>query len=271
MQSNEQKEEYVMENHVVSELMRDYIYMLSSKGRRHDGRKFDEYRPIKIKKNHILSAEGSCEVSIGSTRVVVGIKLEPGTPFPDTPTTGVLITNAELVPMASPTFEAGPPNEDSVELARVVDRGLRESKCINMEKLCIQPGEKVWMVFVDIHILDYDGNLFDASFLASMIALCNTKIPLKKYNLGEDVPLQIDHYPVECTLAKIGNALLVDPGLEEELVADARLTIAIDENGDICAVQKGNPGALTIEDITKSINIASASAIKLREYLKNEN
>ncbi len=61
-----------------------------------------------------------------------------GTPFADTPDKGVLSTNAELIPMGSPNFEAGPPDEHSIELARVVDRGIRESEMIDLEKMCIE-------------------------------------------------------------------------------------------------------------------------------------
>ncbi len=143
---------------VISELMREHIVKLVASGKRVDGRAPEEIRPLKIQKNYIRTAEGSARVKLGNTDVLVGVKISTGEPYPDTPTSGVLTTSAELVPMASPSFESGPPSPAAVELARVVDRGIRETKTVDMEKLVITPGEKVWVVFIDIHALDYDGN-----------------------------------------------------------------------------------------------------------------
>ena len=180
---------------VVSEIKRKYLHKLAQANKRIDGRAFDEYRPIKIETNFVKKAEGSAKVELGNTKVLVGVKLEVGEPYPDSPDCGVLTTNAELIPMASPEFEAGPPDEKSIELARVVDRGIRESEMIDLEKLCIEPGEKVWVVFVDIHILDFDGNLFDASSLAALAALLTAKVPNERFDLGEDQPLPIKNDP----------------------------------------------------------------------------
>jgi exosome complex component RRP42 len=148
-----------------------YALELIMKGKRMDERKFEDFREIKIEKDIIEKAEGSARVKIGETEVIVGIKLNTGEPFPDTPEEGILIVNAEFTPLASPDFESGPPGENAVELARVVDRGIRESKCIEVEKLCITPKEKVWMMFVDIHIINDQGNLLDAAALAAIVAL----------------------------------------------------------------------------------------------------
>jgi exosome complex component RRP42 len=98
------------------------------KGKRLDGRGLKTTGKSKIEQGLIEKAEGSARVLLGKTEVLVGIKVETGTPFPDTPNEGVMTVNAELVPLASPTFEPGPPDENSIELARIVDRGIRESK-----------------------------------------------------------------------------------------------------------------------------------------------
>jgi len=148
-----------MSEEIVSELMSDHGYSLPSSGQRDDGRSLDQPRPVKVDRSFVKTAEGSARVKLGDTDVLIGIKMTVGEPYPDTPNTGVLSTSVELIPMASPTFEAGPPRPDAIELARVVDRGIRESKMVNMEKLCITPKEKVWILFIDIHVLDFDGNL----------------------------------------------------------------------------------------------------------------
>ncbi|UCE75525.1 MAG: exosome complex protein Rrp42 [Methanomassiliicoccales archaeon] len=251
----------------MSEINRNFIYQLTEKGKRIDNRAPNEYRPIRVEKSVVETAEGSARVYLGNTVVLVGVKIGLGEPFPDTPQKGVLTTNAELVPMASPTFESGPPREGSIELARVVDRGIRESGTLDLEKLCLEEGEKVWVVFIDIHVLDYDGNLFDASALGALAALTNTTVPASRFELGEDFKLPIMHYPIACTTIKVENSLLVDPSLEEEKVACARLTVTTDENGDIRAMQKGLGGSFTLEQIKNIVTSSQELAKVNRKYV----
>lgn len=256
-----------MARSIMSEIKKDHIHKLLAKGRRVDGRAWDEFRPISIETHFSETAEGSARVRLGNTDVLVGVKMDVGTPFEDTPAKGVLSTNAELIPLASPTFEAGPPDENSIELARVVDRGIRESQMIDMEALCIEPMKEVWMVFTDIYILDYDGNLFDAAFLGAAAALKSTIVPAKLHEKGEDYPLPVRHSPISVTAVQIENSILVDPALDEEKVAEARLTVTTDENGDLRAMQKGGMGALTMDQIYKVIETSQRLGADLRKIV----
>ncbi len=257
-----------MSEEIVSELMRDYVYRLAAGGQRADGRRLDEPRKLTIETGLIKTAEGSARVKLGNTEVLVGIKMSTGEPYPDTPNTGVLSTSVELIPMASPTFEAGPPRPDAIELARVVDRGIRESKMVNTEKLCITPKEKVWIMFIDIHVLDYDGNLFDAASYGAVAALATTIVPAKAQGQGEDFPLPVEHWPVSVTTSKIKDILLVDPSLDEQRMADARLTVTTDENGDIRAMQKGLSGSFSYDEVKRIIETSQKVGEKLRPQLR---
>jgi exosome complex component RRP42 len=213
-------------------------------------------------------------VKIGNTQVLVGIKIDLGEPFPDSPNMGVLSTAAELIPLASPDFESGPPRGDAIELARVVDRGVRESQVVDVEKLVVTPGEKVWIVFIDIHILDYDGNLFDAASLGALAALSTTIIPAKRFSgelpegfQKEDFPLPMSEPPISCTAVKINDFVLFDPCFDEEIIADARLTVATDHKGDIRAMQKGLEGSFTRDEIQKVIKGALDNGQEIRKRL----
>ena len=257
-----------MSSSVVPSIRKDFIYKLISEGKRIDGRAFDEYRPIKIETGLIRKAEGSARVKIGNTQVLVGIKMDVGEPYPDSPDMGVLTTSAELIPLASPDFEAGPPGKEAIELARVVDRGIRESEIIHLDKLCIEPNEKVWIIFIDIHVLDQDGNLFDASLLASLAALYTSTVPAERFELGENFKLPLSQDPpISCTSIKLNNAIVIDPALDEEEIAEARLTVATDKNGDIRAMQKGLSGSFTIEEVKNIIKASIINGKKLREVL----
>ena len=241
-------------------LSRDkYFAALAEKGQRDDGRKADQIREISIQTGVVEKAEGSAVVNLGSTKVMVGIKMSVKEPFEDTPGEGILIAGAEFSPIASPLFESGPPDENSIELARIVDRGIRESHAIDVEKLCVTKGEEVWSVNLDIYILNNAGNMIDAAALASLAALLTTKIPKyedKKVIYGEHKEkLPLTCKPIAVTHLGIGNNLFVDPNFEEERVQDSRLTVTTIDNGNISSIQKGGPKGLTlkqIEDIFES-------------------
>ena len=271
---------------LVPMIKRDYIHKLAEQGKRVDGRRFDEYRKIEVETNVVNKAEGSARVKIGNTQVLVGIKMDVGEPYPDTPDTGVLTTAAELIPLASPDFESGPPQADAIELARVVDRGVRESEVVEVEKLCIAAGEKVWIIFIDIHILDYDGNLFDAASLASLAALYTTTVPIKRFRPAleklqdnnatikkyleehpDDYPLPMIDPPISCTSVKFNNVIVADPSLDEEEIAEARLTVASDTNGNIRAMQKGLSGSFSKEEVQKIIKASIDNGREIRKQL----
>jgi exosome complex component RRP42 len=258
---------------VVTRVKQKQIAQLIEEDKRLDGRDMMDYRETKIEQGIIERAEGSARVLLGKTEVVVGVKIEMGEPFPDTPNEGVLTVNAELTPIASPAFEPGPPNEDSIELARIVDRGIRESKCIDTSKLVIEPGKKVFVVFVDIYVLNHDGNLIDASALAAVNALLNTKMSNYEIKEGEVKikpgyeQLPMKKHPITVTTVKIANKLLVDPSLEEEEVMDARISFAIDDDNNICAIQKGGSGYFEPQQVIEAAKIAQTKAKELRKKL----
>ena len=258
---------------VIVRVKQKQIAQMIAKGKRLDGRDLTEYREIKVEQGIIERAEGSARVLLGKTEVMVGTKIEIGKPFPDTPNEGVLTVNAELVPLASPIFEPGPPDENSIEIARVVDRGIRESKTIDFEKLCIEPGKKVFVIFVDVYVLNHDGNLIDASALAALAALLNTK--MFNYEIKEDeveikpgyTPLSLKKHPIAVTFAKINDKFVVDPWLEEEQVMETRLTITVDDNDNICAIQKGGSGYFTPKQVLDAAKIAKEKAGEIRKKL----
>ncbi len=234
-------------------------------------------------KDHILdflekgfseNAEGSAKVSIGNTEVLAGVKMSVMEPYPDTPDEGTMMINVELLPLSSPNFEPGPPGIQAIELARVVDRGIRESKTIDTKKLCIKKGEKVWSIIVDVCPINDDGNLFDASALAVVAALQDTKMPSYngkvvdyKKKTKDALPLNLKKIPTSCTVSKIGNHFIVDPVSEEEEKVEARLTVEIEEDGTLCALQKGGDNPLTAEDIDKMVGIGIEKSKELKKLL----
>ncbi|MCL2509519.1 MAG: exosome complex protein Rrp42 [Methanomassiliicoccaceae archaeon] len=256
-----------MSDYIISEIKRDHIMNLLKNGKREDGRGVDDLRDLQITTGCIESADGSARVKLGKTEVIAGVKIIPGTPFPDTPDSGVLTMGAELIPMAHPMFESGPPGEDAIELARVVDRGIRESGMVDVKALCITPGEEVWMCFVDIYALDYDGNLFDASNIATVCALRTATIPAEQYSKGENKPLPVTCMPISVTSVKIGNDLILDPNFDEEMISSARLTVTTDDEGNFRAMQKGGRGSITRDELSLCLDRAVEKGKAVRKII----
>jgi len=256
---------------IIWEIKKDYTRSLALEKKREDGRALDKYRKIEVIPGFIENAAGSSRVKIGGTDIIAGVSLAVGTPYSDSLDRGTLMTSVELVPIADPLFESGPPRPKAVELARVVDRGIRESGAIAFDKLCITPKEAVWMVILDIHVINFAGNLFDAAELACTSALLTTKMP--KYEDGIVIrektknKLPVLKKPVECTFVKIGDTIMLDPNLGEEKAMDARMTLATTEDDVMCAAQKGGSGSFTQKQIENMLDIAFKQGKTLRKTL----
>jgi len=260
-----------------SNLTGERIKKYLSEGKRFDGRALDEFRNLEIETGISKNAEGSARVKLGNTEVLVGIKMDASTPYPDSPDKGNLMVTAELTPLSSPRFELGPPKFPAIEVGRIIDRVIRESKFIELKKLCIKEGEKVWTVFIDIYSINDDGNLLDAAGIGAVAALRNAKIP--KYDektekvvygesSGKAVPLKKE-LPLSITAHKIENNWIIDPTRQEEDISQARVAIG-QASGIISSMQKGDNGPITIKEfdevldlIEKTYNSLSSSIEKI--------
>ncbi|MEM0112209.1 MAG: exosome complex protein Rrp42 [Fervidicoccaceae archaeon] len=261
---------------LVPKIQKETILSLLEVGKRADGRGLDDIRRISIVPDYIEKSDGSALVNLGDTVVLVGIKMEPGSPYPDQPDEGVLMINAEFVPLASPLFEPGPPDENAYELARIIDRSYRETKAIDLKDLAILPGQKVLVVWNDIYVLNHSGNLIDASAIATLVALSRAKIP--NYEIGDlgfltkkegyRGNLKLTKKVITATIAKIGSYYVADPTEEEEYVSDARLSVSFTEEGVIAGMQKMGTGSLDERDIDAMIDLAWKVAQKYLQEIE---
>jgi len=101
----------------------------------------------------------------------------------------------------------------------------------------------------------------------------NTKMPNYEIEKGEVKikpgysPLPLKNHPITVTLAQINGKLIADPWIEEEQVMDARISIAINDEGNICAIQKGGSGFFTPQQILEASKLAQEKAAELRKKL----
>lgn len=262
-------------NSILDGLKKKKVTALLKDGQRIDGRALDEPRQLTVDVGVIPKAEGSARVRLGDTEVVCGVKVQLDKPFPDIGDRGIFICTAEIMPLADPSVETGPPGEDVIELARVVDRGIRESGMIDLTKLSLVKDKHVVGIFVDNSVTDYDGNLFDACSYASVASILSCRIP--KWQVQDDTPVlvpgefsepPITTMPVSVTMGKIGDQIIVDPNANEWDCMDARITITTNDAGNICAIQKGGTDGFTVEQLIQCSKISISTGAKIREILK---
>ena len=148
---------------LVPQLLRDHLVELAKQDQRIDGRGQWQSRDIELQTNVLPNAEGSAIVTMGDTIVYAGVKFQIMTPYPDRPNQGGLMCSAEVRPVAGRNWEAGPPSPESIELGRVVDRGIRESGCIDVDNLCIIPGEKACLLYTSPSPRDQRGSRMPSS------------------------------------------------------------------------------------------------------------
>ncbi len=256
------------------ETLKTHLEEAFAKNIRTDGRKLLEFRNITIDRGVSSTAHGSARVRAGNAEIIAGVKIDVGTPYPDTPDEGALMVNAEFLAMSHRKHEGGRPGIDSIETARVIDRTIRESKSIDVKKLCLIPGEKILMVSVDIVPIAYDGNMIDLGTIAAMAALQDARIPtvhedgsVDYENLTEN-PVPLSHLPIAVTVFKYDDMLVVDPTEVEERYYDARLTVGTLDDGTPCALQKGGSASFTVEEIEEIISLAQKKGDELRGLLK---
>ncbi|KAF4316456.1 hypothetical protein BBO99_00008681 [Phytophthora kernoviae] len=282
---------------------------------RADGRELLQQRKIRVQFRR-SDSESQAEVQLGRTRVIGNVHGEIVPPFPDRPTEGFLHFAVELSPMASPSFEAsasaGRGAASSVaaaELARLVERGVRESRALDTEALAVVAGEKVWAITCHVHVVDHGGNLVDAASLAAIAALMHYRRPevavkegttgnggVTVYSVDEHaaVPLSLHHIPISisfCFLQPAANAtstqdvnmnddidgdedsepvIFMDPTDREERITDARMSFTFNSFRELCAVHKIGGAAISTNTVLRCANVAAARAVELTSFLKEE-
>jgi exosome complex component RRP42 len=265
----------------ISNLNIDFLKKMFSENKRFDGRGLSDYREIEVSHDVSNKAEGSARVKIGKTEVIVGVKLALAEPYPDSPDKGNLMVSADLLPLASPRFESGPPRFPAIELPRIVDRGIRESGMIDLSKLVVTPGEKVWSVMIDIYPINDDGNLVDASAIGAIVALKNSRLPSidkdgkidYETKTKNQIPLAEGISPIMVTFYKIGNLLILDPTREEEEGCETRISFGVSllkGKHMINSSQKsgGGTATLTQEELEKIMEVLPEKFDELSKKLK---
>ncbi|KAF9292665.1 Exosome complex component RRP43 [Mortierella antarctica] len=261
----------------------EYFRKFVSQGVRPDGRLLNGFRPTTVHHGVITTANGSAMVRIGGTTVVCGVKAEVAEPRLDAPDQGYLVPNVDLSPISSSAFRPGPPSEQAQVVSEAIHRVLKESNVLDLKDLCIEEGKAVWSLWVDVVCVSYDGNIYDAALTSVMAALGNVRIRNPTYEEGivkvsgaEDLSednsftLKLARTLSSATFALFDTNLvaLADPNFAEESVSQGRITVTLDEAGQICALSKIGAGASSPALLRQCLGHARERAQELRQLMK---
>jgi len=254
----------------LSDCEKNFILEAAKQKIRLDGRKKNEYRPLKI---DFGLDWGSCLVTLGCTRVFAQVSCEIYQPNNSRPNEGVLQISAELAGDNKLT--------DLTKINQVLERFYKDSKCIDLEALCIIAEEKVWKIKVDLSVLNMDGNTLGCCSIATLAALMHFRYPdvvstgekVIVYSSSErdPIPLSLHHHPVIASFAIFEkyDFILLDPSFLEDKVCDNKLSICFNNHKELCGVDIEGCACLSQELLMNCSNQAANVAVKLVDNIKS--
>ncbi|KAI8382256.1 ribosomal protein S5 domain 2-type protein [Blakeslea trispora] len=268
---------------LISPAERSYIEQGVEQDCRADGRKRLEYRHIVLESGLLSQASGSARCRLGDSDVLVGIKVEIGEVEQSKPNQGRVICNVECSPSASQQFEGRGADEINNTLTLALDRIFNSGQNgIDLESLCIIPGQQCWIIYIDAMVMDAAGNLLDCVVMTTRAALHNTRIPKTEIeDLGDgDFEFEVmddvedaepikgwDNSPISVTLYKVASRYIIDPTVLEELCSQATLTVGVNKDGLVCSIRKGLSGSIDPSLLNEMIGTATALAKPLIEKI----
>ncbi|GFR40110.1 hypothetical protein Agub_g664, partial [Astrephomene gubernaculifera] len=160
-----------------------------------------------------------------------------------------------------------------------------------LASLCIAEGKAAWRASLDVYILDADGAVLDASLLASLAALRNTRIPAVRNTreghyvaargasaaaaaaaggggdtglvAGSPSCIGLFRTPLGVTCCLYRQHLLVDPTADEERLAECAVTVVLDQAGRLQGVYK--PGGKVLADAATLVRCTEAARLRHRD------
>ncbi|WWC92051.1 uncharacterized protein L201_007005 [Kwoniella dendrophila CBS 6074] len=259
-----------------------YLSRFLTKGYRPDGRKIKGWRDVSINVGSISTAHGSSLIRMGDTTMVCGIKAEVSEPTAQAPNEGYVVPNIDLPALCSPNFKPGPPGDEAQTYSNWLNDLIVSSSTLSPSSLVISPGKAVWVIYIDVVCINYDGNAFDAAVLAVMAALKNVRLPKAKYNeettqticsRTETYPLQLGRIALSCSFGIFSSThLLPDPTSYETPLLPTTISIALDEDNEACLIRQEGLGGIQGKSgervLGEAWNLAEERITELREILE---
>ncbi len=208
----------------------------SSQQRRHDGRKANELRPISLEVDFIPSADGSCLIAFGRTRVICTVSLTPGVP-PWREGSGLGWVTAEygMLPASTSTRKRRPigkPDSRSTEIQRIIGRVLRS--VVRMERL----GENT--IYLDCDVIEADGGTRTAAITGAYVALARAVVVGEARGLLRRGALSTSVAAV--SVGVVDGLCVLDLDYAEDSIAETDMNVAITRAGRYAEIQGSAEG-----------------------------
>lgn len=200
---------------------------------RQGGRKNNELRKLKITKNYIKYAEGSCLVELGHTKVIATASVENGVPhFLRGSGNGWVTAEYGMIPRScksrvSREASKGKLGGRTHEIQRLIGRSLRS--VADMTKL----GERT--IWLDCDVIQADGGTRCASITGSFVALALALEKMKNDRSPQTVPLS--DYVAAISVGIIGGLTMIDLDYEEDFKAEVDMNVVMTGAGKFIEVQ----------------------------------
>lgn len=208
--------------------------------KRNDGRLAGELRKIKITKDYVKHAEGSCLIEFGETRVICTASVEENVPpFLRNKGTGWVTAEYGMLPRSCATRirrDKAAGSGRTHEIQRLIGRSLRG--VIDLERI----GERT--IKIDCDVIQADGGTRTASITGGFIALALALKKIKKQGLINEDPLT--DFVAAISVGIYQEKLLLDLNYAEDSNADMDMNVVMVGKGKFIEVQgtaEGKPFA----------------------------
>jgi ribonuclease PH len=223
---------------------------------REDGREFNQIRKVKIERNYINYAEGSCLIELGNTRVVCTASVdELLPPFLKGSGTGWVTAEYGMIPRSCQARV--PRNKSSgrtYEIQRLVGRSLRA--VTELKGL----GERT--IWIDCDVLQADGGTRTASITGSFIALVDSLVKLRDSGLIQTIPIK--DFVAAISVGIVDGGLWLDLTYKEDSRAAVDMNVVMTGRGEFIEIQgtaEKNP--FKKEQMDKLLELAKAGILDL--------
>lgn len=200
---------------------------------RADARKENALRKIKITRNYMKYAEGSCLITVGNTKVVCTASIEETVPhFLRGKGTGWITAEYAMLPRSCKTRKSRESSRGKVggrthEIQRLIGRSLRS--VADLSAL----GERT--IWIDCDVMQADGGTRTASITGSFIALVDALNSLKKRDIFDEIPL--NDYVAAVSVGIVGGKPALDLDYEEDFNAEVDMNIVMTGSKKFIEVQ----------------------------------
>jgi len=229
---------------------------------RKDKRNPDEIRQIKVQRNFIKYAEGSCFIEAGNTKVICTASLEKSVPhFLKGTGSGWVTAEYSMLPRSTQTRNL----RDRIslrafEIQRLIGRALRS--VVNLKEL----GEKT--IWIDCDVVCADGGTRTTSIIGGFIALvdCLNKL----LNEGIIKTLPIKDFLGATSVGIWHNQYILDLTYEEDVEADVDMNVVMTGKGEFVEIQGTAEGkTFSKKDLDNLLSLAKKGIEEIIDLERN--